>query len=66
MGKILSYAYLLAIAVLAGAYGQSNLRQSLHAFLGYQHMWVEDVTSAFRAKDIGPVEVQTISVVNAR
>ena len=66
-GKILSYANPLAIAMLAGAYGQSNLRQCLHAFLGYQYMRIEQLFGVFSSRDIVSVKaVQTVAVVKPR
>ena len=67
MGKILSYAYLLAIALIAGAYGQSHLRQSLHAIIGYQYTRIEHMVGAFGHKDAPSVEgTQTFAVVKVR
>ena len=66
-GKILSYANLLASAMLAGAYGQSNLRQCLHAFLGYRYMRIEQLFGVFSSRDIVSIRaVQTVAVVKLR
>ena len=67
MEKILAYAYLLGIAALAMAYGQSHLPQSVQAFIGYQYMRIENLFGAPHPDPVGAVEAaHSVAVSKAR
>ena len=67
MGKILSYAYLLVVALFVATYGQSNLPQSVQTFVSYQYMRIESVFGASSGHDVGAAETaQSVAVVRVR
>jgi hypothetical protein len=67
MDKILAYAYLMGIAALAMAYGQSHLPQSVQAFISYQSMRIENLFGARSGEDVGAVEAtQSGALVRTR